>query len=63
MTEITNHGFGIVSETTEMSGIVKRDGKVVKRFRGETAWSDAERLAYDLAHERQYSLSKWEWEM
>lgn len=53
--ETLNHGYGITTETDSMSGIVKRDGKVVKKFRGETAWMDAERFARDLAVKAMYA--------
>lgn len=52
--EIHDWGHGITTETTDMSGVVKRNGKVVKRFRGETAWSDAERYASDLMFKEVY---------
>jgi len=38
----------IVTETTPMTGKVLVNGVPVKKFRGETAWMDAERYAYDL---------------
>lgn len=31
----------------EMNAEVRKAGKVIKKFRGETAWSDAERFAWD----------------
>lgn len=34
--------------SSEMSAEVRKAGKVIKKFRGETAWSDAERFAWDL---------------
>lgn len=33
---------------------VKRDGEIIKRFRGETAWSDAERYVNDLVFYNQF---------
>jgi hypothetical protein len=41
-------GNGITVDSDAMRGIVKREGKTVKTFSGETAWSDAERYAMDL---------------
>lgn len=34
--------------SSEMTAEVRKGGKVIKKFRGETAWSDAERFAWDL---------------
>lgn len=48
--EINEIGHGLTTETT-LDGcyaVVKRHGKLVKRYRGETAHSDAHRLAMDL---------------
>jgi hypothetical protein len=48
--DITTYADGsIVTETDASSGVVRVKGKVVKKFRGETAWMDAERYAMDLA--------------
>lgn len=33
--------------SSEMFAEVRKAGKVIKKFRGETAWSDAERFAWD----------------
>jgi hypothetical protein len=38
-----------------MSGIVRVNGKTVKKFRGESAWSDAERHAMDLVFKVVYA--------
>lgn len=34
---------------------VEHDGKRLKTFKGETAWSDAERLAYDTVTKLRYA--------
>lgn len=34
---------------------VKKDGEIIKRFRGETAWSDAERYVSDLVFYNQFA--------
>lgn len=46
--ETTTYRYGLTVESDSMSGVVKQHGKVIKRFRGETAWSNAERYAYDI---------------
>jgi hypothetical protein len=33
---------------------VKKDGNIIKRFSGETAWSDAERFVSDLRFSEMY---------
>lgn len=53
--ETRGYGYDITTETTAMSGTVLVKSKVVKRFRGETAWSDAERYAEDLAVKERYA--------
>lgn len=47
--ETKNYGHGITTHISEdgMIATVKMNGKV-KKFRGETAWMDAERYAQDL---------------
>lgn len=42
------------SWSSEVSAEVRKAGKVVKKFRGETAWSDAERFAWDLFTKDQF---------
>ena len=63
--EILEHGYGITTETDAFRGAVKRSGKVVKRYRGETAWMDAERHARDLATEARQTATEerhaWAW--
>lgn len=47
---ITTYADGsIITETDAVSGVVRVNGKVVKKFKGESAWMDAERYAMDLA--------------
>lgn len=53
--ETLDHGYGITTDTDSMHGVVKQDGKIIKKFRGEVAWSDAERYARDLATQIKYS--------
>ena len=53
--ETTDYGHGITVESDSMSGIVRVNGKAVKKFRGETAWSDAERHAKDLMLKAMYA--------
>jgi hypothetical protein len=53
--ETTDYGHGITVESDSMSGIVRVNGKIVKKFRGETAWSDAERHATDLMFKVMYA--------
>lgn len=53
--ETTDYGHGITVESDSMSGIVRVNGKAVKKFRGETAWSDAERHAMDLMLKAMYA--------
>lgn len=43
-----NFGHGITVVSDAMNAVVKVDGKTVKKFKGETAWMDAERHAMDL---------------
>jgi hypothetical protein len=47
--ETKDYGHGITTQITEdgMLAIVWENGKT-KKFRGETAWMDAERYAQDL---------------
>lgn len=41
--------FGIYEIwSSSFAAEVKKEGKIIKRFRGETAWSDAERFVNDL---------------
>jgi hypothetical protein len=49
MEHLDYYGNGITTDTDDMTGYVYRDGKKVKTFRGESAWSDAERHASDLS--------------
>jgi hypothetical protein len=52
--EITYWGsYTVYSDS--MSGRVVHDGKIIKRFKGETAWIDAERYAEDLWVKEKYS--------
>ncbi len=52
--EITQFGeYTVYSDA--MSGRVVHKGKVVKTFKGETAWSDAERWAEDKHFAELYS--------
>jgi hypothetical protein len=53
--ETTDYGHGITVESDSMSGIVRVSGKIVKKFRVETAWSDAERHAMDLVFKVVYA--------
>jgi len=47
--EFKDFGHGITVDSDAMSGIVRVNNKVVKTYKGETAWMDAERYAMDLA--------------
>ena len=38
----------------DMKSTVQDSGKVVKRFKGESAWSNAQRHAGDLFNDRRY---------
>jgi hypothetical protein len=53
--ETIDHGLGVTTDTDSMHGVVKQDGKIVKKFHGETAWMDAERYARDLATKIRYA--------
>jgi hypothetical protein len=53
--DTTDYGHGITVESDSMSGVVRVNGKVVKKFKGETAWSDAERHATDLVLKAVYA--------
>ena len=57
MTETLQFGWDIcvVHDDANLTSYVIDDGKTVKVFRGETAWSDAERLADDIVTERSYA--------
>ena len=47
--EITKYGYGIERhDLTAILSIVFVIGTFMKRFQGETAWSDAQRYALDL---------------
>lgn len=53
----TNHlGYGISHHTSNdgMNAHVRVGGRIIKRFKGETAWSDAKRHAYDLWVKEEY---------
>ena len=52
--ELTEWGYGITTETDSMNGIVKDNGAIVYLAQGESAWSEAERYAYDLVIAKQY---------
>jgi len=51
MVEITECGFGVTVESSAFLAVVKRHGKLLAKFKGETAWMDAERFASDLTWE------------
>ena len=46
--ETTEYGQGITVDSDAMRAVVRVNGKVVKSFKGETAWMNAERHAMDL---------------
>lgn len=46
--EFKDFGHGITVDSDAMAGVVRVNNKVVKKFKGETAWMDAERYAQDL---------------
>jgi hypothetical protein len=46
--EFKDFGHGITVDSDAMTGVVRVNNKVVKKFKGETAWMDAERYATDL---------------
>lgn len=46
--EFKDYGHGITVDSDAMTGVVRVNNKVVKKFKGETAWMDAERYAMDL---------------
>jgi len=50
-TEIRTYGYGVTDEVSDdgCRAVVRRNGKIVKRFKGETAHMDAARLACDIA--------------
>lgn len=52
MTEIHEYKFGITVEINDknLTAVVKVKGGIVKKFSGETAWSDAIRYAQDIEH-------------
>lgn len=53
--ETTEHGEGVShTDHDNMSSSVSVDGKTVKRFKGESAWSNAQRHAGDLFNDRRY---------
>jgi hypothetical protein len=51
MVEVTECGFGVTVESDSSLAVVKKDGKLLAKFKGETAWMDAERFASDLTWE------------
>lgn len=51
--EIDNRIYEIWSSS--FAAQVKKDGVILKRFRGETAWSDAERYVNDLVFYNQFA--------
>lgn len=55
--ETLQYGWGVSVEhdDTYLTSRVIDNGFVAKTFTGETAWSDAERLAYDITVSRQYA--------
>ena len=53
MTEVMDFGWGIRVEHDDAALVSKViDNGKLKTFKGETAWSDAERYAYDLRVKR-----------
>jgi hypothetical protein len=54
--DVVEFGFGIeVEHLDNMRSIVLDNGEFVKEFRGEFAWSNAERYAYDMTVKLQYA--------
>ena len=57
MTETLHYDYNIcvVHDDDNLTTYVVDHGKTVKKFKGETAWCDAERLAGDMETERRYA--------
>lgn len=57
MTEIRDFGLGVSVEHDDanLMSRVLDNGKKVKVYKGETAWMDAERFAYDLVTKRVFA--------
>jgi hypothetical protein len=54
--ESFDHGYGVShTDHDSFSSSVHVRGKTVKKFKGESAWSDAQRHAGDLATKARYS--------
>lgn len=52
--EIQDFGYGIVVKSDTLSAVVYVDDKAVKKFKGESAWANAERFASDIALKKIY---------
>ena len=52
------HGVIVVHFDLAMTSRVFDNGSIAAAFRGETAWSDAERFAYDLAYQYMIEAGK-----
>jgi len=55
--ETIEYGYGITAEVSDNGciAIVKRNGKVLKRFKKETAHTDSVRFAHDLVMKEIYN--------
>lgn len=51
---VQNHGTYSVYADSFRAVVVDGEQRIIKRFKGETAWSDAERYASDRAWEEVY---------
>lgn len=57
MTETLRYDFGIcvLHDDDNLLSYVVDNGKTVKKFKGESAWMDAERFAEDMENKRMYA--------
>lgn len=50
-----NYNICVLHDDDNLVSYVVDNGKTVKKFKGESAWMDAERFAEDLEFERMYA--------
>jgi hypothetical protein len=50
-----DYGHGVIVTSDSMSATLTVDGRKVRHYTGETAWSDAERDASDVVLKRVYA--------
>ena len=52
MVEVEDFGHGVVVSSGSMYAVLEIDGRQVRTYEGETAWSDANRDAFDVVLKR-----------